>query len=77
MEIKKMVKEDVLLNCLQVTSNQLFIKSPVDDLIMLWRLPISSTTPFLIKSQPHRNLLGEAGNPQTRRLHPSSIIRLV
>ena len=35
MEIKKTVKE-----VLQATSDQLFIKSPVEDLIILWRLPI-------------------------------------
>ena len=52
MEIKKTVKEDVLPSCLQATSDQLFIKSPVEDLIMLWRLPISSLTSFLILSHP-------------------------
>ena len=52
MEIKKTVKEDVLPSCLQVTSDQLFVKSPVEDLIMLWRLPISSSTSSLILSHP-------------------------
>src|SRR5713101_1324680 len=50
MEIKKIAKGDILPSCLQVINGQLFIKSPVEDLIMLWRLPISSSTSFLILS---------------------------
>ena len=55
MEIKKTVKRDVLPSCLQATSDQLFVKSPVEDLIMLWRLPISSTTSFLMLSHPNQS----------------------
>jgi hypothetical protein len=50
MEIKKTAKGDVLSSCLQVINDQLFVKSLVEDLIILWRLPISSTTSFLILS---------------------------
>ena len=63
MEIKKTVKEDVLPSCLQATSDQLFIKSPVEDLIMLWRLPISSSTSFLILSHPKQS--GMCSNKMT------------
>ena len=77
MEIKKTVKEDVLPSFLQATSTQLFIKSPEEDLIMLWRLPISPTTSFLILSHPkqsgmHSNkmtfVLLSRGNALTHRL---------
>ena len=37
------------------TSDQLSVKSPVEDLIMLWRLPISSSTSFLILSHPKQS----------------------
>ena len=37
------------------TSDQLSVKSPVEDLIMLWRLPISSTTSFLMLSHPKQS----------------------
>ena len=57
MEIKKTVKEDVLPSCLQATSDQLFIKSPVEELIMMWRLPISSTTSLLILSHPKQSAM--------------------
>ena len=63
MEIKKTVKEDVLPSCLQATSDQLFIKSPVEELIMMWRLPISLTTSFLILSHPKQ--LGMHSNKMT------------
>ena len=53
--IKKTVKEDVLQSCLQATSDLLAAKSPVEDLIMLWRPPILSTTFFLILSQPKQS----------------------
>ena len=63
MEIKKTVKEDVFPSCLQATSNQLFIKSPAEDLIMLWRLLISSSTSFLILSHPKQS--GMCSNKMT------------
>jgi hypothetical protein len=50
MEIKKTAKRGILPNCLQVINGQLFIKSPMEGLIMLWRLPNSSSTSFLILS---------------------------
>jgi hypothetical protein len=53
--IKKTVKEDILQSCLQATSDLLAAKSPVEDLIMLWRPPILSTTFFLILSQPKQS----------------------
>ena len=52
MEIKKILEEDVLPSCFQMTCGQLFIKSPVEDLIVLWRPPISSTASFVILSHP-------------------------
>src|SRR6266516_1758477 len=52
MEIKKIAKGGALPSCLLVTSDQLFVKSPVGGLIMLWRPPISSTTSFPILSHP-------------------------
>jgi len=55
METKKTAKGDVLPSCLQVTSDQLFVKSPLEDLIMLWRPPISSTTSFPILSHPKQS----------------------
>ena len=48
MEINKTAKGDVLPSCLHMTGNQLFVKSPLEDLIMLWRPPISLTTSFPI-----------------------------
>jgi len=50
MEIKKTARVGVLLSCLPVTSGQLLVKSPLASLIMLFRLPISSTTYFPILS---------------------------
>ena len=50
METKKTARGNVLLSFLQVISDQLFVKSLMGDLIMLWEPPISSTTPFLILS---------------------------
>src|SRR5260370_6204189 len=38
-----------------MTSNQFFVKSPVEDLIMLWRPTILSTTFFLILSPPKQS----------------------
>jgi hypothetical protein len=55
MGIKKTAKGDVLLSCLQVTSDQLFIKSPLEDWIMPRRPPISSTTSFPILSHPKQS----------------------
>jgi len=55
METKKTAKGDVLPNCLQLTSIQLFIILPVGGLIMLWRPPISSTTSFPVLSQPKQS----------------------
>ena len=55
METKKTAKGDVLPNCLQLTSVQLFVILPVGGLIMLWRPPISSTTSFPVLSQPKQS----------------------
>src|SRR5882762_194679 len=55
METKKTAKGDILPNCLQLTSIQLFVILPVGGLIMLWRPPISSTTSFPVLSQPKQS----------------------
>ena len=46
-----------------MTISQLFIKSPVEDLIILCRPPISSTTSFLILSHPKQS--GISSNKMT------------
>ena len=67
--MKKTAKGDVLPNCLQVTDKQLFVKSPLEGLIMLWRLPISSTTSFSILS--HLKQSGIHSNRITvKKKHP-------
>ena len=57
METNKTAKGDVLPNCLQLTSVQLFVVLPVGGLIMLWRPPISSTTSFPVLSQPKQSAI--------------------